>query len=116
MKKTEPSYLHIPTIPAGFLQHLVEPLQHTGQVPDELMQGYQMLLAKEKLTVTEYSGFSQNLCVALQDEWLGLLDRPVPIGSHTVLLHLLHSSSTLTDALKNLNRFYSLFLQFVFRC
>ncbi len=110
MMQTEASYLHIPTIPAGFLRHLVEPLLERERFPGDMNPSYRALLLKEKLTVSEYSDFSQSLCISLKDEWLGLLDRPVPLGSHIALLHLLHSSPTLSEALTNLNRFYSLFL------
>ncbi|WP_299973151.1 AraC family transcriptional regulator [uncultured Pseudoteredinibacter sp.] len=108
--KLEPSYLHIPTIPAGFLQHLAEPLLAEERFPGALLDDYQCLLALDKLTVAQYSDFSEQLCLHTQDEWLGLLDRAVPLGSHVALLHLLHPSADLFTALSNVNRFFSLFL------
>lgn len=111
MSSEQPSYLHIPTIPAGFVQHLAEPLIESEQFPAELSAHYQGLLDNSKVTVAQYSDFTARLCEALEDEWLGLLDKAVPLGSHIALLHLLYPSPDLGSALHNLNRFYSLFVK-----
>ncbi|MBB6522496.1 AraC family transcriptional regulator [Pseudoteredinibacter isoporae] len=110
MSDTQASYLHIPTIPSGFVKHLAEPLIEAKTFPPSLTGRYHELLSNSKVTVAQYTEFTERLCESLEDEWLGLLDKPVPLGSHVALLHLLFPSPDLDTALHNLNRFYSLFL------
>ncbi|GAA6153533.1 AraC family transcriptional regulator [Pseudoteredinibacter isoporae] len=110
MSQEQASYLHIPTIPTGFVRHLAEPLMERDTFPPALVEPYRELLNSRKVTVAQYSQFTERLCDALEDEWLGLLDKAVPLGSHVALLHLLYPSPDLGTALGNLNRFYSLFV------
>jgi len=110
MSATESSYLHIPTIPSDFIRQMVAHLDIEPYSNLNLPQQLQQLLAQTKVSIAQYSDFHLRLRQALDDEMLGLLPKPVPLGSQKVLCQMLRHSPDLITALEHYNRFYSLFL------
>lgn len=67
------------------------------------------ILEKDKVSISEYIEFIGWWQQETKDEMLGLLDRPVPLGSFAVLCEMLIHSPDVLSALRHYVSFYGLF-------
>ena len=80
--------IELPSIPSGFIPQMVAHLDLKG-LNKNTQARIAQLNQQDKVSIAHYSALYSSLVIELEDEMIGFLDRPVPIGSIGVLCEML---------------------------
>ena len=80
-----------------------------GLLREELSLPIPSELDHARISVEDYTALLAGAQNSIEDELVGLLEKPVPNGSYATLCHLLIRCDNLEQAITHLDRFFSLF-------
>ena len=101
--------IELPSIPSGFIPQMVAHLDLQG-LNKNTQARIAQLNQQDKVSIAHYSALYSSLVIELEDEMIGFLDRPVPIGSIGVLCEMLQYCPDIPTAIDTFERFYRLFV------
>lgn len=101
-----------PTIKGSFVQELLEGYESQGKDGKRLLESMGIKVTSNtalRLSVAQYTKLMGCIEQQLEDEMLGFLHKPVPLGSVAMLCELMVSLPNINSAMDAYNNFYALF-------
>jgi len=101
-----------PTIKGSFVEELLAGYESQGRNGNALLESVGIKIANNnaiRLSVAQYTKLMAGIEQQLEDEMLGFLHKPVPLGSIGMLCELMVSLPNINAAVEAYNNFYALF-------
>ncbi|PCJ46473.1 MAG: hypothetical protein COA99_02640 [Moraxellaceae bacterium] len=97
------SFVHTAISKVPLEPDVIDRLLYSSRIPRHLLQE-----SHTRVSLTQYSKLITALMIASDDELLGHSNKPLPIGSLSLLTHWLVSANTMEQVINRLVRFYQI--------